>query len=111
MPSLRSPDDMLANELKQIHTAERQLMRALPKLAKSVHSESLRDMLDRRREEGGKLIEELAGAMEEIGLRAGRAPNPAIEGLIEGAAQHAEDLEDDSMRDAALVGEIQKIEH
>jgi ferritin-like metal-binding protein YciE len=111
MPSLRSPDDMLANELKQIHTAERQLMRALPKLAKSVNSESLRDMLDRRREEGGRLIEELEGAMEEIGLRAGRAQNPAIEGLIEGAAQHSEDLEDESMRDAALVGEIQKIEH
>ena len=36
MPALRSPEDLLAMELKQIHSAERQLSRALPRLARQV---------------------------------------------------------------------------
>ena len=111
MPSLRSPGDLLATELKRVHSAERQLARALPKFARNATSENLREMIDRRREEGGRLIEELEDAMQGIGLNKGRAPNQAIEGLLGNAEQQLDELEQDSMRDAAMIGEIQKIEH
>ena len=59
MPGLRTPQEILGNELKAIHSAERQLSRALPKLKKQVSSETLADMLDTRLEQGEALIEDI----------------------------------------------------
>ncbi len=109
--AIRSPQDLLAQEIKEIHSAERQLSRALPKLAKSAGSETLREMLRRRQEQGATLIESLDEAMAEMNVTRGRVKNAAMEGLIEDANQHVEELDDERMLDAALVGAVQKVEH
>ena len=75
MPALRSPEDLLIMELKQIHSAERQLSRALPRLAKQLDSDRLREMLDRRREQGAGLIERIEDALEEMQTSKGRQKN------------------------------------
>src|SRR5512135_2226418 len=80
--ALKSPTDLLTQELKEIHSAERQLSRALPKLAKAASSPRLREMLDKRREQGATLIEAIDEALEEIGTTRARKKNDAIEGLI-----------------------------
>ena len=109
--AIKSPQDLLTQEIKEIHSAERQLSRALPKLAKATGSEKLREMLQRRREQGAILIEALDEALEEMQVSKGRVKNVAIEGLIEDANQHAEEIEDEKMLDAALIGAVQKVEH
>lgn len=109
--AIRSPQDLLAQEIKEIHSAERQLSRALPKLAKSAGSDTLREMLRRRQEQGATLIESLDEAMAEMNVTRGRVKNAAMEGLIEDANQHVEELDDERMLDAALVGAVQKVEH
>jgi ferritin-like metal-binding protein YciE len=52
--------------LKEIHSAERQLSRVLPKLAKRTQSEPLRAKLEERMEQGTMLIEGLDRALEEM---------------------------------------------
>ena len=109
--AIRSPQDLLTQEVREIHSAERQLSRAIPKLAKAAGSEKLREMLQRRREQGAILIEALDEALEEMQVSKGRVKNVAIEGLIEDATQHVEEIEDEKMLDAALIGAVQKVEH
>ena len=109
--ALKSPMDLLTQELKEIYSAERQLSRALPKLAKTVQSQRLREMLERRREQGGTLIEAIDEALEEIGTTKSRPKNPAMEGLLEDVNEHVAEIKDEAMLDAALLASIQKIEH
>jgi ferritin-like metal-binding protein YciE len=111
MPMLRSPEDLLATELKEIYSAERQLSRALPRLSKKVQSDRLREMLEERREQGAILIERIDDALEEMQVSKGRQKNIAAEALIEDMTQHAEEVENESLLDPLLLGSIQKIEH
>ncbi len=46
MPALRSPEDLLAVELKGIRSAEQQLSRVLPRLMKKTSSDRLKEMLE-----------------------------------------------------------------
>jgi ferritin-like metal-binding protein YciE len=111
IPKLKSPQDLLTQEIKEIHSAERQLSRAIPKLAKAVSSEKLREMLQRRKEQGAVLIEALDEALGEMEVSKTRVKNVAIEGLIEDAAQHIDEINDEKMLDVALIDAVQKVEH
>lgn len=111
MPSLRSPEDMLALELKQIHSAERQLSRALPRLAKRISSERLREMLEQRQKQGASLIEQVEEALEEMEASKGRQKNPIADAFIEDLNDHVEDIRDDRMIDAFVLASVQKVEH
>jgi ferritin-like metal-binding protein YciE len=111
MPALRSPQDMLVTELKEIYSAERQLSRALPKLAKTVQSERLRGMLERRVEQGAFLIERIDDALQEMEVSKSRHKNVAAEGLIEDMNQHLEDVHKERLRDPLLLASVQKVEH
>ena len=111
MPGLRSADQVLANELKEIYSAERQLTRTLSRLAKKASSERLREMLDQRREQGTMLIERLDDVFEEMQLSKGRPKNPAAEGLLDDVTHHLEMLDDEKLVDPVLLADTQKIEH
>lgn len=111
MPSLRSPQDLLATELKEIYSAERQLSRALPRFSKKATSERLREMLDQRREQGAALIDQLDDALEELSVSKGRQKNIAAEGLIDDTAHHLDEVDDERLRDPLLLASVQKIEH
>jgi ferritin-like metal-binding protein YciE len=111
MPALSSPEDLLALELKQIHSAERQLSRALPRLARQVDSDRLREMLDRRREQGAGLIERIEDALEEMQTTKARQKNIVAEALIEDVNEHLGDIEDDAMTDAFILAAVQKTGH
>ena len=108
--ALKSPQDLLTQEIKEIHSAERQLSRAVPKLSRACSSETLREMLQRRKEQGANLIEALDEALEEMEVSKARVKNVAMEGLIEDATQHIDEIDDEKMLDAALIGSVQKLE-
>jgi ferritin-like metal-binding protein YciE len=111
MPALNSAQDLLATELKEIHSAERQLSRSLPRLMKKVMSDRLRDMLEKRTERGAQLIEEIEDVLEEMGTAKARQKNVAAEGLIEDTQQHLEEVRDDSLIDPVVLASVQKVEH
>jgi ferritin-like metal-binding protein YciE len=111
MPALRSPEDLLTTELKEIHSAERQLSRLIPRLSKKVTSDRLKEMLDERLEQGSSLIERLEQAFDQLEVGKGRAKNVAAEGLLEDATDHLEDVNDERLIDPVLLASVQKIEH
>ena len=111
MPAPRSAEDLLQTEMKEIYSAERQLTRALPKLQKLVASERLREMLNRRRDQGTELLGQLDEIFEEMEVRKGRVKNAAAEGLIEDMNQHVEEINDQKLLDPVLLASMQKVEH
>ena len=104
-------NELLLLELQEIHSAENQLSRVLPRLAKTVESEKLRECLEQRQEQGERLIEEIDSVFEELEESPGRKKNVAAEGLINDAREHAQEIEAGPALDAVLIAAIQKTEH
>jgi ferritin-like metal-binding protein YciE len=111
MPAPKTAQDILVTELKEIHSAERQLSRAVPKLSRAISSQALKDALQARREQGAGIIEELDGFFEEMGVTKARPKNVAAEGLIEDMNEHLEEIDNPAFLDAVLLGAVQKLEH
>lgn len=111
MPAPKSARDILLTELKEIHSAERQMSRAIPKLMRQIQSEELKRMLEQRREQGATIIEELDGIFDEIGASKSRPKNVAIEGLIEDINEHLENIKEPALLDAVMLASMQKVEH
>jgi len=111
MPAPRGPEDILTTELKEIYSAERQLTRAIPKLTRRVSHPKLKEMLERRREQGEQLIEELDATFEEMEVTKSRPKNVAAEGLLEDINEHLEEIKDEKLLDPVLLASIQKVEH
>ena len=112
-PSKDSPDasGLLVLELQGIHSAENQLSRVLPRLAKAVKSQKLAGMLDQRLEQGERLIKDIESVFDEMDESPGRKKNIAAEGLINDAREHMQEIEAGPALDAVLIGAIQKTEH
>jgi ferritin-like metal-binding protein YciE len=111
MPGVQSPEDLLSMELKAIHSAEKQLSRAIPKLEKATSSAAVRKMLERRRERGTKLIDDIESALDDMETGKKRPKNVVVEALLDDIEQHVDEIDDENMLDAALIGEVQKLEH
>jgi ferritin-like metal-binding protein YciE len=105
------PMEMLHTELAEIHSAENQLVKAAPRLSKSVENETLREMLDRRVEQAEQLIEDIEGVFEEMGHSMPRKKNVAAEGLLRDALDHVQEIQRGPALDATLIGAVQKLEH
>jgi ferritin-like metal-binding protein YciE len=108
-----SPDgtELLVLELQEIYSAENQLARILPRLAKAVQSDKLRQMFEQRQEEGERIIEGIEASFEELEESPGRKKNVAAEGLINDAREHVQEIEEGPALDAVLIGAMQKTEH
>jgi ferritin-like metal-binding protein YciE len=108
-----SPDatELLVLELQEIHSAENQLSRVLPRLAKAAESQKLAGMLEQRLEQGERLIKDIESVFDEMDASPGRKKDVAAEGLINDAREHVQEIEPGPALDAVLIGAIQKTEH
>lgn len=112
-PKKESPDgnELMVLELQEIHSAENQLSRVLPGLAKAVQSDGLRQRFELRLEQGERLIGEIESALEELEESTGRKKNVAAEGLINDAREHVQEIEEGPALDSVLLAAMQKTEH
>ena len=108
-----SPDSsqLLVLELQEIHSAESQLSRVLPRLAKSAMSDALRSRLEERLAQGERVLKDVDDALAALDQSPGRKKNVAAEGLINDAREHVQEIEAGPALDAVLIGAIQKTEH
>lgn len=111
MPTPRSAEDILATELKEIYSAERQLTRMIPKLSKRIQSPQLKEILDSRRQQAEVLIEELDETFDDMEISKARPKNVAAEGLLEDINQHLEEIQSDRLLEPVMVAGLQKLEH
>jgi ferritin-like metal-binding protein YciE len=111
--SKESPDgsELLVLELQEIHSAENQLSRILPRLAKAAESATLQKMLEERLAEGERLLKDVETGLDELEASPGRKKNVAAEGLVNDAREHVQEIAAGPALDAVLIGALQKTEH
>lgn len=109
--NINSAQDLLTVELREIYSAEKQLARALPRLAKGVHVDKVKECLQTRVEQSQDLLEDVDSVFEDLGISKGRHKNVAMEGLIEDAQQLADSIKEEQVMDSALIAAVQKMEH
>jgi ferritin-like metal-binding protein YciE len=108
---LKSLRDLYVHELKDIYSAEKQLTKALPKMAKAASHEELTAGFEEHLAQTEGHIERLETILEALGESTRGDKCKAMEGLIaEGQGLMEEDATPDVM-DAALIAAAQKVEH
>ena len=104
-------EELLIDELKDLYSAESQIIKALPKMAKAANSPDLRRAFERHLEETRNHVERLDQIGEELEAKMTGKKCHGMEGLIEeGKEIMSEDLEENAL-DAGLIGAAQKVEH
>jgi ferritin-like metal-binding protein YciE len=104
-------EELLVDELKDLYSAENQIVKALPKMAKAAGSSELKRAFERHLEETKRQVERLDQIGEQLDIRLTGKKCKGMAGLIEeGNELIAEDLDQDAL-DAGLIGAAQKVEH
>jgi len=108
---MESLNELLAEELKDIYSAEKQLLRALPKMAKKASSQELKSALQGHIEVTQQQVERLEEVFEALGKPAKAKTCKAMQGLIEEATEIMEEDATDAVLDAGIIAAAQKVEH
>jgi ferritin-like metal-binding protein YciE len=97
--------------LKDIYFAEKQILRALPKMAKSAQSDQLRNAFEKHRDETEGHVERLEEIFQEIDKPARGKTCEAINGIIEEGKEIMEDFAGTEALDSGLLAAAQAVEH
>jgi ferritin-like metal-binding protein YciE len=109
--TMSSLHDLFVHELRDIYHGEKQLLKALPKMAKAATSENLRAGFEEHLEQTRGQVERLEQVFSSLDMTARGIRCEGMEGLIEeGSSLISEDAED-AVKDAGLIAAAQKVEH
>ena len=111
MPQEKTLDDLFLDTLKDIYYAEKQIVRALPRMAKAAQSPELKAAFEQHREETDGQIERLEQVFEALGKPARGKTCDAILGIIEEGKEIMEEYKGAQALDAGLVAAAQAVEH
>jgi ferritin-like metal-binding protein YciE len=111
MATTKTMKDLLLTFMQDVYYAERQILKALPKMAKASGSEELKNALLHHREETQGQVDRLQKAFEALGKRARGITCEAINGLIEEGEEVIEEFPEGHVRDAGIVACAQAVEH
>jgi ferritin-like metal-binding protein YciE len=97
--------------LKDIYYAEKQIYKALPKMAKAANSDQLRAAFEKHHDETEGQIERLEQVFELLGKPARGKKCDAIEGILDEGKEIMEEYEGEPALDAGLLAAAQAVEH
>jgi ferritin-like metal-binding protein YciE len=104
-------EDLLADELKDLYSAENQLVKALPRMARAVDSKDLRSALEEHLKQTHKHVERLERICEKLDISPKGKKCTGMEGLIgEGTEILNTEGESDPL-EAGVIGAAQRVEH
>lgn len=103
--------DLYLEQIRDMHSCERQIIKALPRMAKAAKHPKLREAFEEHLEQTKVQLERLDQILGALGKSTGRQACAAAKGLIEEADAVIENEGDDEARDAGLICAAQKIEH
>jgi ferritin-like metal-binding protein YciE len=109
--TVKSLEELFVHELSDIYSAEKQLTRALPKLAKAADNPALADGFRTHLDETQGQVERIDRIVDLLDIRLKRIKCAAMEGLVEEGKEVIDTIEPGALRDAALIGGAQKVEH
>jgi ferritin-like metal-binding protein YciE len=109
--ALGSLHDLYLNELRDLYSAENQIVKALPKMAKAASSSELQQGFLEHLEQTKGHVERLERIFEKLDARAKGKKCKAMEGLIEEGKEIMNEGSESPVLDAALIGAAQRVEH
>lgn len=104
-------EQLLEEELKDIYDAEKQLVKALPKMAKAASSPELKAALTEHLEVTTNQVSRLEQVFESLGMKAKGKTCNGMKGLVEEGQETIDQDASDVLRDVALIGAAQRVEH
>jgi ferritin-like metal-binding protein YciE len=110
MPA-KTLNDLFIHALSDVYSAEKQLTKALPQLARASTNPELRQAFEMHLEETNGQIERIDQIVESSGVKLKRIKCVAMEGLVEEGREQIEEIEKGPVLDAAIIGAAQKVEH
>jgi ferritin-like metal-binding protein YciE len=108
---LNNLNDLLVKEVRDLYSAEKQLIKALPKMAKGAQSKALKAAITEHLEVTKKQAERLEQVFELLDVSSRGPKCAAMEGLIEEGSEMLEEDGDASVIDAGIIGAAQRVEH
>ena len=108
---IKTMNDLFVNQLQDIYYAEKQLVKALPKMANKATDQQLKQGFLTHLEETKTHVRRLEEVFKMHGATVKAIDCPAIDGIIEEADEVAGEVDDKSVLDAALINAAQGAEH
>src|ERR1700734_116515 len=108
---IKTMDDLFVHQLQDIYYAEKQLVKALPKMAEKATDKQLKEGFLTHLEETKTHVKRLEEVFRMHGTEAKAVDCPAIDGIIEEADEVTGEVADKSVLDAALINAGQAAEH
>jgi ferritin-like metal-binding protein YciE len=106
-----SLNDVLQEQLEDLHSAEEQLVQALPKMAQAAHNDGLQEAFSNHLEETRGHLKRVEEALGELGIAKPTEVCQAMKGLIAEGEELMQKDGDPTAKDAALIGAAQRVEH
>jgi len=103
--------ELLIDELKDLYSAEKQIVRALPKLVKAATSAELKEALTSHLEETKGQVTRLEKVGAIVGKKMTGKACVGMKGVLEEGSEVLEDTQKGNVRDAALISACQRVEH
>ena len=108
---IKTMNDLFVHQLQDIYYAEKQLVKALPKMADKAADKQLKQGFLTHLEETKTHVQRLEQVFQMHGAQVKAVDCPAIDGIIKEADEVAGEVEDKSVLDAALINAAQAAEH
>jgi ferritin-like metal-binding protein YciE len=107
-----SLENVLIDELRDLYSAENQLVKALPKMAKGTSAPELKELFTDHLEQTRGHVDRLKQAFEQLGKKPSGEMCKGMEGLVkEGQEQLDNDEEEGAAKDVAIAGAALRVEH
>jgi ferritin-like metal-binding protein YciE len=103
--------DLFTDGLKDIYYAEKVLLKALPEMYEKAADQKLKTAIKDHIAQTEQQVIRLEQAFESMGMKAEGKKCPAIEGILEEGRETVGNAPEGPVRDAAIIGSSQKVEH
>jgi len=103
--------ELLIDELKDLYSAEKQIVKALPKLVKAASTPELQDALQSHLEETKGQVGRLEKIADLVGKKLTGKTCVGMQGVLEEGSEVIDETEEGTVRDAALIAASQRVAH
>ena len=108
---MKTLQDLFEHQLKDLYSAENQLLDAIPKVLDKVSDSDLKNSIASHKEETQKQKERIKDICDELGIKPTGSECKAMKGLIEETNHFLKEDADADVRDAGIIANCQRIEH
>ena len=108
---MKNLEELFEHQLKDLYSAESQLIKALPKMQKAAHDDKLKKAFEGHLEETREHKKRLEEICKELGIKPTGETCKAMQGLIKESEEFLKEDASEEVRDAGIIADAQRVEH